>query len=79
MKSFTPPLTGFEELAPGVWLCPGSRAGAALVGNRRSGIFHKLTCWHGRQIRPDNQLCFLDWLAAEQYGYAPCSKCKPLE
>ncbi len=79
MKPFTPPLLGLEELAPGVGLCPASRVGAALVGNRRSRMFHKLTCWHGRQIRPDNQVCFLDWQAAADYYYVPCSKCKPLE
>ncbi len=79
MQVYTPPLTGLEELAPGVWLCPGGRAGAAFVGSRQSARFHALACWFGRQIRPQNQVCFSDADAALAFGYAPCSRCRPLE
>lgn len=78
-RSYTIPLPGMVELAPGVWRCPGGGAGAAFVGSARSAKFHRPTCWHARQIIPENRICFLDWRATREYGYVPCSKCKPLQ
>lgn len=79
MDVYNLPLPGMEELAPGVWRYCGEEEEAPFAGSIRSDKVHRPDCWHARQILPINRVCFRDREAAVNYGYSPCSKCKPLE
>ena len=71
---FQPP-SGY--LAPGVWKCPDTTAGAAYVGSDQSDKFHYPSCRWAAKIASHNRLCFASREAATNYGYAPCGTCKP--
>lgn len=66
-----------DYIAAGVWNCPGSTAGAAYVGSRKSDKFHSPSCYHVDKILPENRICFESRATAVNYGYGPCGTCRP--
>ena len=71
------PTPQHDYIAPGVWFCPYSFAGAAYVGSITSDKFHYPGCYHVKNIAVANLICFQDRASATNYGYVPCGSCKP--
>lgn len=55
----------------------GSSSSGSYVGSKNSNIYHKLSCYWAKQIKPENRIYFSSKSAAESKGYRPCSVCKP--
>jgi cytoskeletal protein RodZ len=52
-----------------------SPAVCALVGSKKSTIYHKPTCQFAKHIKPENQVCFGSEEEAKSKGYSPCGTC----
>ena len=75
MSNRTPPLPGLADLAPGVWRRIDKDEPGGYLGSIHSDRFHHKTCHYVQRIRPDNQICFNDEVAAKGYGYIGCRRC----
>ena len=47
------------------------------IGNKKSKVYHKNTCWHIKQMNNDNIVYFDSAYEAKKEGYEPCGHCKP--
>ena len=64
-----------DALAPGVWKCPESTAGAAYISSLDDDTFYRLDCGSADLIAPETRICFADRQSAIDYGYKPCGRC----
>lgn len=65
------------EARRGIWLQALNQDESFYIGNKRSFIFHRPTCPHGRQTAPRNREDFKSITEAYQQGFSPCRSCEP--
>lgn len=49
----------------------------AYIGNRNSGVFHKLSCASVKQMYDSNKIYLYSREQAIEQGYRPCGRCHP--
>ena len=57
----------------------GCPVNATFVGSRNSNVYHECDCSYALAILPENRLCFLTSLEAEDKGYRPGSCVEPFQ
>jgi len=58
-------------------LCLASQVGAALIGDRRTRVYHRPTCVRVRKIPTDDLQVLSNAQAAAEQKYSPCDLCRP--
>lgn len=61
----------------GIWLKALNQDESYYIGNKRSFIFHRPTCPHGKQTARNNRQRFKAITDAYQQGFSPCRTCEP--
>jgi micrococcal nuclease len=65
------------EARRGVWLKALNQDESFYIGNKRSLIFHRPTCPHGKQTARSNRVRFDSIREAYRQGFSPCRSCRP--